>query len=372
MTKILVVDDERNIRKVMERRLEKLNYEVQAVESGIEAIEVLNNGENFDLILLDQMMPEMDGLETFENIKTLAAPPPVIMFTAHGSLRLAVEFMKAGGSDFAQKPVDFGTLNIQIIRAINHTKLERKFRETKIACQAAEEASHLKDQFLALISHEIRTPLSGIISAAQTVERLADRDKLTSERRAKLMNDIVDMGRHLASIIEDILEISKIEAGHVDIVFEAVELRQMTDSFYPGLERQAGEKGLKFEVEIPAGFPLIRADAKRLTQVLINLIGNAIKFTDKGFVRLRADLPEEDESRVVIFVSDTGIGISEESLPEIFDRFKRVETSGKIPGTGLGLAITKKLVELMEGKIEVESEPGKGSTFRVTLPCEGR
>jgi signal transduction histidine kinase len=367
MRKILVVDDESNIRKMMERRLGKFDYEVETVESGIKAIEVLKNGENFDLVLLDQMMPEKDGMETFENIKSLAAPPPVIMLTAHGSLHLAMEFMKSGGSDFAQKPIDFGTLNIQIMRAINQAKSDRKVREAEIARYAAEEASHLKDQFLASMSHEIRTPLGVIINTAQTVQRLAMRDELTSEIRDKLMNDIIGLGRHLAAIIEDILEMSEIEAGHMDIVFEAVDLRQMTDSLYSSLERQASEKGVKFEAEIPAHFPLIRANSKKLTQILINLIGNAIKFTENGFVKLRADLSKEDESSVVISVSDTGIGISEESLPKIFDRFKRVETSGKIPGTGLGLAITKSLVELMGGRIWLESELDQGTVFYFTI-----
>jgi len=151
------------------------------------------------------------------------------------------------------------------------------------------------------------------------------------------------------------------------IDFEPVNLKQVMDTLKSSLGNQAERKGLEFMVDIPEDFPLIRAERKRLTQIVYNLVGNAIKFTESGFIRVQGSLLPGSDSFVRVSVADSGPGVPEKDLSRIFGRFERLETSGRKQGTGLGLAITKRLVEMMEGEIFLESEEGRGSVFYFKL-----
>ena len=196
MKKILIVDDDRTIRQTILRHLQKFNYEVTAVESGMAAIDVLKGG-NIDLVLLDQMMPKMDGIETFRQIiKKISNYPPVIMFTAYGSMELAVAFMKDGGSDFIEKPVDFDILNIKIIQAINARELEKNNEKL-------EELNMLKTQFISNISHELRTPLTSITSVAEILlDEACDLNNKETLKSLEIINKETD---HLNQLIEKAL-----------------------------------------------------------------------------------------------------------------------------------------------------------------------
>lgn len=365
MIKILAVDDEEGIRKMISRRLGKISYEVKTVGTGYEALKILDK-ENFDLILLDHMMPEMDGMTTFEKIRNMLPSLPAIMITAHGSLHLAMEFMKAGGSDFVEKPIDFDILNIKIQKALEKSDLENKLYEAEIACRVTEESEALKSIVLSSVSHEFRTPLNVIRGLVQLMLRMGQSSKLVPEKQREFLHSILEMEENLETMVNDLLETALIEKG-VKLFPEGVSLSEVVPDVLQTamLEAEPKQKSVKIVTSLPESLPLVRADRKGLKRVLRNLMGNAVKFTDSGVIELRA---VGRDKVVILSVTDTGIGIPDELQGEIFQRFFKADKSGAKPGVGIGLHICKKLVELMDGEIWVESEKGEGSVFYVSLP----
>lgn len=243
------------------------------------------------------------------------------------------------------------------------------------ARDAADAASRAKSDFLASMSHELRTPLNGILGYAQLIERAPELDARTREG----VRIIRRSGEHLLALINDVLDLSKIEAGKLDLLPGEVHLPSFIDSVAELCRVRAEQKGIAFATSYSGPSLGVRADEKRLTQVLLNLLGNAIKFTSRGEVRLDviveeggAAAPGSPPLRTVRFrVADTGPGIAPQHLTQIFDRFEQVgDRTSRLEGTGLGLAITKKIVEHWGGSIEVESELGRGSVFTVTLRLE--
>jgi len=249
---------------------------------------------------------------------------------------------------------------------------DRALAERAAADEAREEARRAtlaKSNFLATMSHEIRTPMNGVLGMAQLLQR-DEKDPVQIERLATL----IDSGEYLLAILNDILDVSKIDAGHLKIVRGVEDLRLFLDRLVGFWNARAQEKGVALHLEVADGVPdFVWMDALRLRQVLFNLIGNALKFTAKGSVRVLADArPAGDGVMMVrIAVKDTGPGIAAHFLPALFDRFSQADLSeARAAGTGLGLSIAKQLTELMDGRITVESEPGEGSVFTVELPLE--
>jgi len=258
-----------------------------------------------------------------------------------------------------------------------HEELEQKVAhrtaELALVNQKLDEASRHKSAFLASVSHEFRTPLNAIIGFSEVL--LDPTLKVTEQERKQFLSDIFNSGKHLLKLINEVLDLSKIEAGRMDLRIESASLHETLITVQKTMRALAAKKGIEMRVESGGEIGALPMDVARIRQVLLNLLGNAIKFTpDGGAVWLRADR-ENGQARVE--VGDTGPGIPKEDRQRIFLEFERLTTKGngnKPEGTGLGLALSKKFVELHGGKLWVESEVGKGSRFIFTLPinCEQR
>jgi signal transduction histidine kinase len=258
------------------------------------------------------------------------------------------------------------------MRKVYEARQGRQLAEARVlgnARASAEAASEAKSQFLANMSHELRTPLNAIIGYAQLIK-----DNQSSARDRAAVQTIEQSGEHLLLMISDILDIAKVESGHLELLSNAFDLKACVQSVTQMVRLRAEEKGLAFTVSLGTQVPLrIMGDQKRLRQVLINVIGNAIKFTPSGQVSLTVDLDTSIASRprLKVVISDSGVGIEETNLDRIFRPFEQagnaIDRSG---GTGLGLSITHKIVEMMGGEITVSSEVGVGSTFTISLPFE--
>ncbi|GAA5508558.1 ATP-binding protein [Novipirellula caenicola] len=251
--------------------------------------------------------------------------------------------------------------------AMDITERHRYEEQLKTARHAAEAANEAKSQFLANMSHEIRTPMTAILGFTELLN-----SRLQSREDKACLETIKANGDHLCEILNDILDLAKIEAGKVDVRRQPHRVAALINHVHTLLSGRAAEKGLEFHVQYDGPIPdLIWTDVKMLRQILINLVGNAIKFTDQGEVRIVVRCHTQP-TRLEIAVMDTGIGIPPDDFATVFTPFEQLDNSAtrQHGGTGLGLAITRRLVDLLGGTIDVESEVNKGSTFRFTVPTE--
>jgi GAF domain-containing protein len=250
----------------------------------------------------------------------------------------------------------------QSVLAIQNARL---FQELEEKGRELELASKHKSQFLANMSHELRTPLNAILGYTELI--LDSIYGEPSEKMRTVLERLQSNGRHLLGLINDVLDLSKIEAGQLTLSLDDYSLSDVVHGVVSAVEPLAAEKRLAFKAEVAPGLPAGRGDGRRLSQVLLNLVGNAIKFTDKGEVAIKASAAD---GAFAVAVCDTGPGIPPVDQAKIFEEFQQADSSitRKKGGTGLGLSIAKRIIEMHGGRIWVESEPGKGSTFRFTLP----
>jgi len=365
--KILIVDDNQlNIEK-LKILLHEQNYRFTSENDGRTALKTAAK-EPFDLMLLDVIMPGMDGFEVCYRMKKNknTAQIPVIFLTGQTDPESIRKGFEAGAVDYVAKP--FNKIEL-LARVRSHIELKKSREESIIARQLAEDALKYKSEFLANMSHEIRTPINGIIGMSEFL----DNTKLDA-KQAEFVHIIRSSANSLLSLINDILDFSKLEAGKIELEYLDFDLYEHIDDTLKSMTFKAEEKKLKLYQIIDPDVPqAINGDPTRLRQVLLNLISNALKFTENGSVTVRVSLDElmaeEKKCKIKFEVIDTGIGISNHGLQLLFRSFSQVDasTTRNYGGTGLGLVISKTLSEMMGGNIGVESIPDKGSTFYFTI-----
>jgi CheY-like chemotaxis protein len=379
--KVLIVDDRPENLLTLEGILENDDLIILKAHSGNEALSIMLEN-NIALVLMDVQMPGMDGFEVAEIMRSSERTKhiPIIFVTAISKQRQHIfKGYESGAVDYLYKPLDLEILQSKIKafidffqhkNALEETtrKLEKTVAELNLSKQIAEEATSAKSAFLATMSHEIRTPLNGIIGMADL--GLMD-DDISSPQRERLL-DIKNSGESLLDIINEILDISKIEADKLELEEIEFSLREVLEKVVNLLSVKVFQEKLEFICEIDPTIPdIIIGDPLRIRQILINLLSNAIKFTEEGTVGIyiqMTDLVEEQVS-IEFSVKDSGIGIPENKINTLFQSYSQAATSTTRThgGTGLGLSISQRLVNLMGGQIKVESVFGKGSRFSFRL-----
>lgn len=363
---VLMVDDEEQNRELLRDLLEVRGYQVTEAEDGEQALQKVAEIPP-DVILLDLMMPGLDGFEVCRRIKgdPQTAHIPILLVTALHERNVRLAGIGAGANDFLTKPID--TQDV-ILRVRNAVQVKRLFDQLQEANRQLEAASRHKSQFLANASHELRTPLTAIKGFVDNMI-----DGLTgplNEKQTRYLTRTKSNVDRLARLINDLLDLSRIEAGRIDLKPTHLPLVTLIKEVAESLRPVADEKLLSLEVSCLDHSVTAWADRDKVTQVLMNLIGNAVKFTpSQGKVTVAVQ--RNGHEWVQISVADTGPGIPAEEANKIFDMFYQAAEVGqqKPKGTGLGLAISKSLVEMHGGEIWVESEVGRGSLFSFTLPA---
>ncbi|MFN0150152.1 MAG: response regulator [bacterium] len=365
---ILVADDDAVTRMLAEEALEACGFTVLVAEDGEAALRIIEEHAP-DVVLLDVVMPRLDGYAACVAVRASAnrAETPIVMMTALDDDESIERAFHAGATDFVAKPVNYALLAHRLPYILRAT---RAVAVSKNSERAAEAASRASSTFLANMSHEIRTPMNGILGLTE----LMLGEPLSGSQRA-YAEDIRKSAVSLLRVLNDILDWSKIEAGRMTIAPAPTSIRAVLNDAVHLLRHGANEKGLDLEARCAPDVPdRLMLDGGRLGQVLLNLIGNAIKFTEHGRVDVSVTAGARTESTVALEfrVKDTGPGIPLAAQGALFQSFSQVDASARrsFGGTGLGLAISKQIVELMHGNVELVSRPGSGSTFTVRLEAE--
>ncbi|HEY2931425.1 MAG TPA: response regulator [Acidobacteriota bacterium] len=378
---VLIVDDDPALLLALPEaiRLRTEGISVEKTDSALSALSLIENND-YDAIVTDIKMPGMDGLALLSRIREIRPNTPTLLITGHGEYDLAVEALRGGANDYIPKPIDREYFVISLKRAIHMRQLSRKIEEQQAALEhhasnleqtvqertrELQEANKAKDEFLAMLAHELRNPLAPISNAMEVLRLRRDLDPSLQRVR-----DIVQrQAAHMSRLVDDLLDISGITRGKVDLRREIVDLDTIVGYAVEAANPLIRSRNHALEVSRAKTPVYVDADPTRLEQVIGNLLSNAAKYTDPGGgIWLNLD---SRDGNAIIEVRDTGVGISAEMLPKVFDLFTQANQSlaRSRGGLGIGLTLVRHLVEMHGGSVEVSSGgKGLGSLFVVKLP----
>ncbi len=362
---VLVVDDVKDNILILREILHQ-NYRLIFATNGQSALRLAKEQQP-DIILLDVMMPDMDGYEVCTRLKAdeNTAKIPVIFVTAKDSEDDELRALEFGAVDYITKPLrpDIVKLRVGVHLDLHRQKQkEKQLIEDKLKAEAFSKA---KSEFLSRMSHELRTPMNAVLGFAQLLEM----EELNEDQRDNV-TEIICAGKHLMELINDILELSKIESGKLELDIKPFDFSTSVTECITLTRLAANKRNISIDNRIDDGQDIrLVADMLKFKQVLLNLMSNAVKYNQENG-RIIISHEPLDDNHLSISVTDSGKGLSPEQLERIFNSFERLGVPcAEIEGSGIGLCISKQLVEAMGGELEVASQPGEGSRFSIVLPC---
>jgi len=362
-SRVIVVDDDVDFAEAEAEFLEAQGFEVRVAHDIDSAVQI---AVSFDaqIALIDLRLGHASGIDLIDALRISSPDLICVMMTGHGGMESAIEALRRGANDYLRKPVDPRELLLVLNRCIEGQYLKEQKIEADIARQKAEVANNARAEFLASMSHELRTPMNAILGFAQMLQI---EGKNLEARQQAWVSNIKTAGDSLLLLINELLDTAKIDAGKVELEIMNVPVLQCLQQALMLTQEMASNRGIKIS-DISFTDLKVSADIQRLNQVLINLISNAIKYNREGG-EVSIEVSLASGSRVRVSICDTGPGITEENLQNIFEPFFRVKTGDtSTEGTGIGLSITRQLIKRMDGQIGVYSKVGSGTTFWIELP----
>jgi len=358
--RVLMIEDNEDDRLAFRRmvRQRELDYAVVTAARGADGLKYLET-QTFDVILLDFLLIDMDGLEFLRKIRAKGVDIPVIFLTGQGSEKVAVAAMKLGAYDYLTKTSDMSHL-AQLPATISQAIDQHRLRKER------EQIEQMRADFIAMLTHDLKNPLSTIISAAEFLSQAEGFE----ERQKRMVTLIEGASKDMLGLVENFLLVSKIEAGRLEQTREPVSINEVLLRVFNMNKLHAENKRIRLELELSPHIPFIECNPTQMFRVFTNLVGNALKFTSAGGeVRIISQVHGHE---IKVLVKDQGAGIAPDLLPYIFDKYKRSTSNEHPKGIGLGLYIVKTIVGSLDGRVEVASELGKGTSFTIHLPLAGR
>ena len=369
---VLIVDDEPSVRKMIAATLEGEGYHILFAENGLQGLE-LTREESPEVVILDLKMPHMDGLDFLAHLKPKPSDPrAIIVLTGHGDVKEIEACYRAGVNSFLRKPFHLAELRGVVKNAVELKQHAGDLDQlVRTRTRQLEEESMAKSQVLSTATHELRTPLTSILGYVQRVLQRPDRVGPLTEKQRTYLEAAEKNAFRLKTLIDNILDVSKVEAGNLDLDSVEVDVRMQIDEVLSAMQYDLTEKQIQVSVDVPDDLPLLVTDQLRFSQIINNLVSNAFKYSpDQATLGISASRQDEF---VRIDIADSGVGISDENQAKLFSKFFRADNSStaEVAGTGLGLFIVSHLVDALGGRIWVESEEGVGTTFSFVLPAAG-